>query len=245
MNPSESGLQNVDEELLDCLVDGELPEARRRELLASLDRIPGGWRACALAFVQAQCLRESLGDVVRQSASRPVAVVPRPARRPGWGQHARTFLAMAASFLVALGVGWWAGAPRHAIGPGSPGLGPTPGLVASQGEGTGGSQAEPVAPVGPPGLPDAAPTMTVALPGGGSQGDQEIRLPVVEGDQIDHSLLYPDAQAFPSQLREALRRAGYQVRQHHGLVPVPVQDGRHAVLPVDQLDVRYVGNHVE
>jgi hypothetical protein len=87
--------------------------------------------------------------------------------------------------------------------------------------------------------------MTVALPDAWGQGGQEVRLPVVERDQVDHSFLYPDAQAFPAQLREALRRAGYEVRQRHHLMPVPVQDGRDAVLPVDRLDVRYVGNHVE
>ncbi len=85
--------------------------------------------------------------------------------------------------------------------------------------------------------------MTLALPAWGEGGP--IHLPVVERDQLDPSLLYPDAHAFHPQLREALRRAGYQVRQSHELLPVPVQDGRHAILPVDQLDIHYVGNHVE
>lgn len=242
MNTSENDLPNSDQELLDRLVDGELPDPTRRELLASLDRIPGGWRACALAFVEAQCLKESLSGVVRPSGARPGAAVTLPARGAVWARRTQTFLAMAASFLVALGLGWWAGLPRHAMGPGNRASGPDAGLVASQGAGMERLRAEPR---GPAELPAVPPTMTVALPGGWSPGGQEIRLPVVERDQIDHSLLYPDAQAFPSQLRESLQRAGYQVRQHHGLVPVPVQDGRHAVLPVDQLDVRYVGNHVE
>ncbi len=242
MNASENDLPNTDQELLDRLVDGELPDDKRRELLESLDHVPGGWRACALAFVEAQCLKESLSGVVRASGARPEVAVPLPARRAAWTLRAQTFLAMAASFLVALGLGWWAGLPRHAILPGNPASGLDAGLVASQGAGTEKWRADPG---GPGELPAAPPTMTVALPGGWSPGGQEIRLPVVERDQIDHSLLYPDAQAFPSQLRESLQRAGYQVRQHHGLVPVPVQDGRHAVLPVDQLDVRYVGNHVE
>jgi len=245
MNPNQNISPNIDQELLDCLVDGELPEARRRELLASLDGTPGGWRACALAFLEAQCVKDSLGAAVRQSASRPEVVVPSFTVRSEWGRRARMFLSMAASFLLALGIGWWAGMLRHTDGPGGPGLGSSASLVASPVDAMAGRQADPAAPGGPPRLRDSSPAMTVALPDAWSQGGREVRLPVVERDQIDHSLLYPDAQAFPAQLREALRRAGYEVRQHHGLVPVPVQDGRHAVLPVDQLDVRYVGNHVE
>ena len=37
-----------EDRLFDLLVDGELDEARRRELLAKLDHTPGGWRSCAL-----------------------------------------------------------------------------------------------------------------------------------------------------------------------------------------------------
>ena len=88
------------------------------------------------------------------------------------------------------------------------------------------------------------PTMTVALPGSPDRGD-EIRLPVAEREHVDHSLLFPDAAAFPADLREALRRSGYEVRQSRDLLPIPVQGGRHAVLPVDELDIHYVGSHVE
>jgi hypothetical protein len=39
---------------LQRLVDGELDEQQSRQLLAELDRDPAGWRACALAFLEAQ-----------------------------------------------------------------------------------------------------------------------------------------------------------------------------------------------
>jgi len=39
-----------DDRRFDLLVDGELSERQRRELLAGLDHEPGGWRRCALAF---------------------------------------------------------------------------------------------------------------------------------------------------------------------------------------------------
>jgi hypothetical protein len=235
MNPSDDNLPKIAAEVLDFLVDGELPDARRREVLASLDRTAGGWRACALAFLEAQCVRESLGKMACEPVPRSEPTLPRPARRNAWARHAGTFLAMAASFLVALGIGWWAGGPRQGGGSGSPASGPAANLVATQ--------QGPAAPS--PAHLAAAPMMTLALPAAWGEGGREIQVPVVERDQLDHSLLYPDAQAFPTQLGEALRRAGYQVRQSHELLPVPVQDGRHAILPVDQLDVHYVGNHVE
>ena len=51
-----------DEDLfrLELLADGELDEESRRTLLSRLDRTSDGWRRCALAFLEAQCLGESL-----------------------------------------------------------------------------------------------------------------------------------------------------------------------------------------
>lgn len=45
--------------LLELLVDGELEEPQRRDLLLKLDRIPEGWRCCAIAFLESQCLKDS------------------------------------------------------------------------------------------------------------------------------------------------------------------------------------------
>ena len=49
-----------DDILFDRLVDGELSAAERQQLLASLDDRPGGWRRCALAFLEAQTWRSDL-----------------------------------------------------------------------------------------------------------------------------------------------------------------------------------------
>jgi hypothetical protein len=42
-------LNPAEDRLLDRLVDGELGEVERRELLLRLESEPGGWRRCALA----------------------------------------------------------------------------------------------------------------------------------------------------------------------------------------------------
>ena len=44
------------------LVDGVVSVADRRELLASLDDVPNGWRRCALAFLEAQTAEAGSGD---------------------------------------------------------------------------------------------------------------------------------------------------------------------------------------
>jgi len=45
---------------IEQLVDGELDESLRRDILTRLDSITGGWKFCALTFLEAQCLRETL-----------------------------------------------------------------------------------------------------------------------------------------------------------------------------------------
>lgn len=61
LNQSTS-LSPEDQFLLELLVDGELDDPNRRDLLLRLDRLQDGWRCCAIAFLEAQCLKESLGD---------------------------------------------------------------------------------------------------------------------------------------------------------------------------------------
>ena len=60
MNQLESKSRGPDPAALDRLVDGELPDTQRRELLTSLEQQPDGWRQCALAFLEAQSWGEAL-----------------------------------------------------------------------------------------------------------------------------------------------------------------------------------------
>lgn len=96
--------------LLDLLVDGELSDDERRELLAWCERETDGWRRCALAFLEAQSWSKVLGDLT--DTSRPVGCAPTAAvvtRRDSfwnvrqWG----TMLAMAASVVLAFTLGLW------------------------------------------------------------------------------------------------------------------------------------------
>lgn len=89
---------------VDLLVDGELPEARRRTLLASLDQEPGQWRTVALRFLQQQTEKESVRALMAGGRVVPEAVAIAPARdrravigRVGW----QWMSAVAAGLLIA------------------------------------------------------------------------------------------------------------------------------------------------
>ena len=98
----------TDERLLDRLVDGELTEPERRELLQRLDAAPEGWRACALAFLEAQAWKKEFRSL---SAEQPARFVNDSEKLTPRSKHSTrhtplsTLLAMAASFLLAFTLG--------------------------------------------------------------------------------------------------------------------------------------------
>src|SRR5262249_27157750 len=90
----------------DRLVDGELDAVGRRELLKALDDQPGGWRRCALAFLEAQAWRSDLRGAVCESLA-----VTAPLTRPIPRSHSRAVRVgqaglIAAALVVAFGAGW-------------------------------------------------------------------------------------------------------------------------------------------
>jgi hypothetical protein len=101
--------------IFDRLADGELSNAERQELLASLDDRADGWRRCALALLEAQTWRRDFKSFLTQTAPPTVvqvaaAVPPELPARPMWGSFSKSntnrWFTLAASALVAFGVGW-------------------------------------------------------------------------------------------------------------------------------------------
>jgi anti-sigma factor RsiW len=102
----------IDDRTLEALVDGELSEAERGDVLGQLDHSPDGWRRLALTFLADQTLRQSL------AATRAVALNDVPVRwtMPGAGiakprAAMRRWLigaaACAACALLAFFLGMW------------------------------------------------------------------------------------------------------------------------------------------
>ncbi len=216
-----------DEGLLDLLVDGELDDARRRELLLKLDSAPGGWRNCALAFLEAQSWRQEFGALSRDAvAALPQTNIERTPRflTSVWGSA----LAIAASFAIAFGLGsWYRGG--EAMKPTGEPAGET-------------AQANPTAPT--PAAPvDAAlgelidqdGYMTLAL-GGVADGElEQVRVPVAQ-EGFDPAMLEPSVE-LPRDLLAELQRNGQTVRQQRSYLPVQLQDGRSIIVPMDELQI--------
>ena len=244
MNPIDENPPSSDDHRFDLLVDGELKESARRELLSRLDDEPGGWRRCALAFLEAQSWRQEFGAIV---AAPSAELSPsRPASRLRLGGPAGTLLAMAASFVAALFLGGLVQAIRS---PGNPAGGPGRDTLVDQGgmEASAGS-AGPAEkqPPGSQGRPESAPPKVwlVELPGaaGPEWEGQTIPLLAEERDQLGEHWLESLPAPMSPELLEQLQKAGLRVEQRRKLLPWGMKDGRRLVVPVDEVDLHYVGN---
>lgn len=222
----------LDNEPFDRLVDAELSEPERRELLVRLDREPGGWRRCALAFLEAQCWKQAFRvmqearddamthDVMAQTRHE---YAPAVSRRPTWPHRLGTLIAMAASFLVAFWIGSLVQRERTVL------------PVSNFGD--------QVATVEQPASDRSTPWRTVAVSDSGSGRQGPIStVRAVERNNVDDRWLESLPSAIPDDVRQAFQRSGHEIKQHRQLVPVPLDDGRRLVVPVDQVDVHYIGN---
>ena len=250
MNEPINELKTDKQYLLDLLVDGELSDDERRDLLGWCERAPDGWRRCALAFLEAQNWSQVLGDLTEQApwraetagaagtedrqvgASRKVSA---PVARPQsfwqvrqWG----TMLAMAASVALAFTLGLWvrdAGKAGRIVPDDAASV-----RVVENNE----------APVRrPSGRPEHGPANTLRLDVGGRPGAaDEIQLPVMAGDEIAGDWLRAQPAAMPEEVQQALERLGHRVEQRRRLVPYRLDDGRRVVVPIDQVEVQPVEN---
>jgi hypothetical protein len=241
MKPNDPNTPREDDQLFDLLVDGQLDEPRRRELLSGLDDQPGGWRKCALAFLEAQSWREAMDAFTRPQAAprEPVAEVKKTASPPPRRRrrdYLTTALGIAASVLLGIGLHRLSYEMRTAPGPGLntaslvDGGGEIPNLVPL------GSQPQVVKQ-----LPAAGQNVhLVGMSGRGTDGKRHtFGLPAVARDQFDEQTLRNMPSAIPDEVTRSLRQAGHDVRSSRELIPFQLKDGRRLIVPVDNLDVNY------
>jgi hypothetical protein len=229
----------VEQSVLDRLVDGELTASERRQLLVALDDVPGGWRRCALAFLEAQSWQQLLPDwsappaAAGDATDAPTADPPPPARASAPGSWF-TLLAMAASALLAFGLGTLWDSRSASNGPSpdkltnarpisAPGNSSVP--LATNGTG-------PV--ITPVSQHDQEPLGFLRM----TMGQRDIDVPIyrwgekgVAFDPADNSDVYRN-----------LRKAGHDVRRVERLVPVVTQNGQ-VIVPIEQIEIVPVGGH--
>ena len=109
MHPNEQLGFALDRQI-DRLIDGELPEVDRIDLLRKIETEPDGWRRCALAFLEAQSWREAL----RACPAEAFASLPGSGRLAGSKVRRRPvmvrYAALAAGMMLMFGLGWaWHG----------------------------------------------------------------------------------------------------------------------------------------
>ncbi|HEY4310135.1 MAG TPA: hypothetical protein VGN12_11845 [Pirellulales bacterium] len=236
---------------LDRLVDGELGDQERRQLLATLDTRPDGWRRCALAFLEAQTWEQELGSfaVPPKSVKPKVADVAAPVAESTvtsfeskptveaspslWWKATNVSLpwAMAATFLLAFGLAWTIRSPeaRQLVGDSDTGA-PVVTKLAT---------ADPL-PRNTAKKADAATDTgrldTVKLVmDDGARGQREVELPI-ESTSADDAWLTQREPIVPRELRQALERMGHRVDERRQFLPVRLDDGRQYVVPVDQVE---------
>ena len=223
MNPTDDNPPRIDEHPFDLLVDDELSERQRRELLASLDDTPDGWRRCALAFLEAQCLGRELGRISRLQPTESHAE-KRSRSGAATGKPWRTLVAMAASFFVALGLGiCW----QSLLVPDRNIVSPSVELAESEAAND----------------PEESLNSwrTVSFPvSDGSDEVEMVRLPAVERDSIDEAWLMNLPRGMPPEMVRAIEDSGHRIRGQRRLLPLRMKDGRRLVVPVDQVELHYV-----
>ncbi len=245
MNPTKKNMPYDEESLFDRLVDGELSESERRSLLTSLESQPEGWRRCALAFLEAQTWRESFGELTH-AMLKPRDLPTRSSPPPSPKKQNKplgamgTVMAMAASFLITLGLGGWMlhnPSDRPGVAPpdllaangGSRAILPLPAVSAGGGE---------TIPQPQPSI--STPWQMVQLRAPALTGDNKpLQLPALPRERLDDNFLNTVPSPLPEDVLRAFQRTGHEIRMHRDLVPVQLKDGRQLIVPVDQIDVQY------
>jgi len=236
MNPIDEIKPAGKDHRFDLLVDGELSETDRHELLSRLDDEPGGWRRCALKFLEAQAWRESFGPMLQRPTEQPSAAAG--GRRTWLGGRLTALLAMAASFLVALFLGTVVERIRHSPQPPGPPMievagGPTDAKESALQKSI--PQSENDAITNQPERPSTTTPWRIVT------DSETYRLPVVEGDRIDPKWAEYLPAPLPPDLVRELEQAGHRIHRRRELVPYRMPDGSRLVVPVDEYEVHYVG----
>jgi hypothetical protein len=230
----------IDETTFDRLVDGRLADEDRRHLLSALDDRPGGWRACALAFLEAQAWRADLGalasertpaaSVVRQPIDIAGAAAPDNRSAVPSTMH---WLALAACVLVAFGLGtlWQENGTSPIVTTGA--APPSETQLAS----------DDAQPQSIPPEPESSDALTLWVRDHTGRA-QRLHVPLVDAGAVDQQLGVRFRSGVPDSLRSQLRERGYDVFSTRRYAPLVLENGGSLVVPVEDTRIVPVSSDV-
>jgi len=223
----------------DRLVDGELDDEEYRELLATLDDRPEGWRRCALAFLEAQNWGNEFKGVLKETdPPKTLAHVPsRAANKLG------TLLAMAACFLVALFLGMY----LRSWNSNEQKVPSNDSLVVEH-------ESQVDMPLDDKHEPkertvvhaesrsnEPLGNVRFVLHEAEDEKNRFVDVPFYELDRMDPKWYSDSAFSIPPNVIRELNQRGHQVRRDQRLIPVDLQNGRRVVIPIEQFEIVPVG----
>jgi hypothetical protein len=221
-----------DDSRFDRLVDGALPATDYKTLLASLEDEPGGWRRCAMAFLEAQAWGREFSAIRRveedgvprgKVAESVQPAAPSPAKKPLF-LSVSPLLAAAACAVLAFGLGI---VTRSSFYPADTlptrFAGQTPWVADDSNPNVPHEMIEEV------GSEIAA--MKFVIDG---TGNKEVVVPVISGDHPGEETLVETEPVIPDSVLRALRNKGHDIRRQQEFIPIALQDGRHVIFPVEE-----------
>jgi hypothetical protein len=201
---------------IDRLVAGELAEHDRRSLLAWLDEEPTRWRACALAFLEAQAWEEAAEDSGfrgQETGDRGQETLGNsPTYHSPLTTHAspRHWLAIAGAALLAFAAGLVSARQWPALSP------------------TQVNVAQPDA--ANPNSPDQPLLATVSVPTNlDPRLTAQLTLPVAAADEV------PRSEPIPEYVRKQWERRGFSLQEETRYLPAKLADGQTVMVPVTKV----------
>jgi hypothetical protein len=248
-------------ELIDRMVDGGLTPAQLRRAVRELDSTPDGWRQCALSFIEAQTWGEAfrnLNGTILESTPTPessdcstpaMTSILRPI--PTSGVISRRWIgdALAAGIaIIAFSLGWLVHGVRNPVQSDRPAIlaevttkadrAPEPEVAGETPTPTDPRESALISALPRDRIPTVQEVARLRI-GAGDPYSSEV--PILAGSGLDPRWILQQPPPISDHQRAIWQRQGYQLDQRRRVVSVPLGDGRRAAVPIDQVQVRYVG----
>jgi hypothetical protein len=236
------------DDFFDRVVEGDLSPAELRAALDRLEREPDGWKRCTLAFLEAQCWRESFKTIDPQSSGNGCGLTssrPSASTQSSKHQFGLRRLAIAAGIAaMAFALGWRArpertGSSHRAASPALANAGPP----ATRDLGTAIAPPSSVADRDPekPAPPDEASPVNAARRVRVVPADTATAAPIVARRRLDERWVKNPSPPITEHQLALLEQRGYQVDRRRRVITATLADGRRVTMPIEQIQLRYTG----